>query len=147
VITIVVVFVIAALLAALGQLIGDEVRGWLELVPRAILRLAAVRLPVVQRPAIYNEEWFPELLSILREAEGRPITRLITGTWFAASMIRAAGRVGRELNGVRGGEPKTRIVELHDAGAGVDNIVAAGGLELPSLAAVLTITTMPGPDI
>src|SRR5438128_234992 len=100
--TIVVVFVIAALLAPVGQLIGDEVRGWLELVPRAILRLAAVRLPAAQRPAIYNEEWLPELLSILREAEGRPITRLITGTWFAASMTRAAGRVGRELNGVRG---------------------------------------------
>jgi hypothetical protein len=94
-------FIAAALLAAVSGLIGDEVRGWLELAPRGVLRLVALRLPKDQRPAIYAEEWLPELLFILRKAEGRPVTRLVAGTWFAVSMIRSAGRVGRTLGEVR----------------------------------------------
>jgi hypothetical protein len=101
VITVVGLFVLAALLATLSGLIGDEVRGWLELVPRAVLRLVAMRLPADQRAAIYNEEWLPELLTDMRKAEGRPITRLCFGIKYAADMVRAAGKVGRELDGVR----------------------------------------------
>jgi hypothetical protein len=102
VITVVLVFIAAVLLAALSGLIGDEVRGWLELVPRGILRLVAMRLPASLRQAVYNEEWLPELIFILRNAAGRPITRLITGTWYAVSMIRSAGRVSRSLRRLRG---------------------------------------------
>ena len=100
-IDIVVGFIISALLLALAGLISDEVRGWLELAPRAILRLAAMRLPADQREAIYNQEWLPEVIFILRKADGRPITRLIIGTWYAASMIRSAGRIARSLAPVR----------------------------------------------
>jgi hypothetical protein len=35
----------AFLLAALGDLVSEEVRGWFDQVPRALLRLAATRLP------------------------------------------------------------------------------------------------------
>ena len=91
VITIVVGFVVAALLLALSGLIGDEVRGWLEFVPRDILRLVAMRLPADQRRAIYDEEWLPELIHHLREVEGRPITRLVVGIGYATSLARGAG--------------------------------------------------------
>ena len=40
-----------------------------------------MRLPDCLRQAVYDEEWLPELLFNLRKVEGRPITRLITGTW------------------------------------------------------------------
>jgi hypothetical protein len=106
-------FVTAALIAALSGLIGDEVRGWLELAPRGMLRLAAIRLPAGQRRAIYDEEWLPELLSILRGAEDRPITRLIVGTRFSLSIARGAGRIGRTLAHVR--EEPERVVHIRDS--------------------------------
>jgi hypothetical protein len=119
VITIVIVFIIAALLATLSGLIGDEVRGWLDLVPRAILRLVATRLPADQRQAIYNEEWLPELTFELNKAQGRPITRLVRGTWYAVSMTRAVDQVGRILADVR--EPEREIgSSTQDLFAGVD---------------------------
>jgi hypothetical protein len=114
---VVTLFIVAALLAALSGLIGDEMRGWLELAPRGLLRLVAIQLPASDREAIYDEEWLPELLFILRKAEGRPITRLILGTWYAVSMIRSAGRVGRTLAGARGGESE-RVVQIQDSDAG-----------------------------
>jgi hypothetical protein len=101
VITVVFLFILAALLAALSGLIGDEVRGWLALAPRGFLRLVAMRLPADQRRAVYDSEWLPELLAILREADGRPITRLVLGIGFAVDMARGVGEVARELEGVR----------------------------------------------
>ena len=74
-------------------MIGDEMRGWLELAPCGILRLVALRLPAAEREAIYSEEWLPELLYRVRNGEGRPITRLIIGTRYAASMARLLGGV------------------------------------------------------
>ena len=100
------------ILAGTG-LIVNELCGWLELVPRGILRLAAMRLPADLRQTIYKEEWLPELLCHLREAEGRPITRLIVGIKYAADMIRGARSVGRELEGVRWRYPQLR--QLLDA--------------------------------
>lgn len=114
-------FIVAALLLGVSQVIADEARGWLELAPRGILRLVAMRLPSGQREAIYNEEWLPELLREMRKGEGRPITRLIIGIMFAADMARAAGSVAHELDGVRDEEPEARDVDLFDAGAGVDS--------------------------
>lgn len=62
---------------ALTGLVVNEVSGWLGLVPRGILRLVAMRLPADVRQAVYEEEWLPELIRHLREADGRPSTRLI----------------------------------------------------------------------
>lgn len=100
-ITIAASFVVATLALAVSELISDELRGWLELAPRGILRLAAMRLPSGLRQTIYKEEWLPELIFILRKADGRPITRMIIGTWYSVSMIRSAGRVGHSLHRVR----------------------------------------------
>ena len=124
-ITIVVGFVVAALLLALSGLIGDEVRGWLEFVPRCILRLVAMRLPADQRRAIYNEEWLPELIYHLREAEGRPITRLVVGIGYATSLARGAGRVARALErcpGRRGGSPPHRAARRGCRGGSASRI-------------------------
>jgi hypothetical protein len=90
-------------------LLINEVSGWLGLIPRGILRLAAMRLPADLRQAVYREEWLPELLRELREAEGRPITRLVVGIKYAVDIGRGAGKVGRELEGVRKPEREISI--------------------------------------
>ncbi len=82
----------------LGDLLHDEIRGWLDLAPHAVLRLAASRLNVGQRGAIYEEEWLPELCYVLRGAESRPITRLIRGITFAIGLLIAAPRIAREIS-------------------------------------------------
>jgi hypothetical protein len=81
--------------AALGDLVSEELRGWLDLVPNAILRLAATMLDPAQRETIYQDEWLPELCYILRGTESRPITRLIRGTTYAAGLLISARRIGR----------------------------------------------------
>lgn len=86
------------LMAALGDLVSEEIRGWLDLVPRAILRLAATQLDAAQRETIYEDEWLPELTYALRGAEARPVTRLITGIRYATGILIAARRVARRLN-------------------------------------------------
>ena len=85
------------LLAALGDLISEEIRGWLDLAPQAILRLAATQLDPDQRETIYHDEWLPELTYILRGAESRPITRLTRGTTYALGLLISARRVARHL--------------------------------------------------
>lgn len=88
----------AVMLGTLGDLLHDEVRGWLDLIPHAILRWAASRLNVGQRRTIYEEEWLPELYYVLRGAESRPITRLARGIAFAAGLLIAAPRIAREIS-------------------------------------------------
>jgi hypothetical protein len=107
-------FIAMALLLGLSEIVADEARGWLEATPRGILRLAAMRLPPDLRHAIYDEEWRPELLCKMRKGEERPISRLVIGIWYALDMARGAGRVGRELEGVRDNEPEVRHVQDSD---------------------------------
>jgi hypothetical protein len=81
--------------AAIGELVSEEIRGWLDLAPEGILRLAARRLDPSRRREIYEEEWQPELGWALRGAEARPITRLILGMHFALSLLIAAPKIDR----------------------------------------------------
>lgn len=76
-------------------LTSKELMGWLDRAPQAVLRLAALQLHPTQRESLYSEEWLPELLFILREADGRPITRFIRGVTFALGLVIAARRVSR----------------------------------------------------
>jgi hypothetical protein len=85
----------AFVMAAVGDLISEEIRGWLDLAPRAILSLAAAQLDPTQRQTIYQDEWLPELCYALRGAESRPITRLIRGTTYATSLLISARRIAR----------------------------------------------------
>jgi hypothetical protein len=81
--------------AALGDLVSEEIRGWLDLAPRGVLRLAAARLDPELRESIYEDEWVPELHHVLHGAESRPITRLIIGTKFASGLLLTAPRIAR----------------------------------------------------
>ena len=47
--------------AALGDLVSEEIRGWLDRVPRAVLKLAALRLDPADRETTYREVWGPDL--------------------------------------------------------------------------------------
>jgi hypothetical protein len=96
----------AIFIVALGAMVGllgtvalamasDEVRGWLDIAPRAILRLAGARLSREQRERLYHEEWLPELQYIMKEAETRPITRAIRAIGFALGLLMAARAVSR----------------------------------------------------
>jgi hypothetical protein len=90
-------FALTVLVAALGELISDEIRGRLDRVPFALLAAAARRLPASQRAGLYEQAWFPELHHILRGDQAVPITRLVRGTRYAAGLWLAASRISREL--------------------------------------------------
>lgn len=138
-------FIAGALLTALSGVIGDEVRGWLEVAPRGILRLVALRLPAASREAIYEKEWLPELVFILHEAEGRPITKVARATWFAVSLAGAAGEIGRALSeGRNEAEPamhaERRPVVIQ---TGTDRAVLVPAGSQPTAAALLRIWLEP----
>jgi hypothetical protein len=80
-----------------GELLTDEVRGWLDLLPLAILRIAAARLAPLHQVVIYEDQWLPELCYILKGKESRPVTRLLVGTRFSLSLLAAAPRIGRDV--------------------------------------------------
>jgi len=85
-------------MTALGGMASQEIRDRLDHLPHAILRLAARRLTPDQRTSIYDDEWLPELTYILKEAEARPVTRLITGTGYALGILVTARRIAYDLN-------------------------------------------------
>jgi hypothetical protein len=98
---------IAAALAMtiLSDMASEEARDRLEHIPHAILRLAARRLDAGQRATVYQAEWLPELAHILERAEGRPITRIITGTRFALGIFASSRRIARHLHRPAPGQP------------------------------------------
>lgn len=88
---------VAVLLAAIGELVSDEIRARLDRVPLALLAMAAKRLPPEQYNALYVEAWLPELRHILQGDQATPITRLVHGIRFAASLWLSAPKIGQEL--------------------------------------------------
>jgi Sigma-70 region 2 len=107
------------LFAALGDLVSEEIRGWLDLVPHAVLRLAASQLDPEQRETVYQDEWRPELIYVLRGAESRPITRLIRGLTFALGLLISARAIAAQRSLSSADEPPTgfRTVVLPTPGA------------------------------
>ncbi len=79
--------VVSLVVLAGSDVVSAELRGRLDLAPRAVLRLAAVQLKPGQRKEIYEEVWIPDLLYVLRGKEALPITRLIRGMWFAFTLL------------------------------------------------------------
>jgi hypothetical protein len=92
---------LAVLTAAIGELVSDEIRARLDRLPFALLAAAGRRLPAQQRDELYRQAWLPELHHILRGDEATPITRLVHGTRFAASLWLSAPQVGRGLAPLR----------------------------------------------
>jgi hypothetical protein len=85
-------------LAAIGDMVSEEIRDRLDHLPHAILRLAARRLDSDERAAIYDDEWLPELTYILKGDESRPVTRLYHGIRFALGILAAVRRITAELS-------------------------------------------------
>jgi hypothetical protein len=84
----------AAILAAVGDMVSDEIRGRLDRVPMWLARQACRTLPSPTREDRL-EEWTAELAAILdrRGADTLPVTRLIVGIRFAAGLFTAAPRI------------------------------------------------------
>lgn len=95
-----------AVYETLKNMIAAEVVTRLERLPYAILRLARRRLPAAHRETIHDEEWLPELLAIVRETDGLPITRLLRGVDFAIGLLLAAPKVSELLGRFRRKPPK-----------------------------------------
>lgn len=79
----------------IGDMASEEVRGWMDLLPRTILRLAGAQLNREQRQRMYFDDWLPELQFIVQEAEGRPITRAFRALKFALGLLIAARAIAR----------------------------------------------------
>jgi hypothetical protein len=92
--------VVLALGTALGDLLSEEIRGWLDRVPYALLALAARRVPADQRESLVAD-WIGELHQILTGAEARPVLRLVRGVRFAFGFLYTGPSIGRILLSVR----------------------------------------------
>jgi hypothetical protein len=79
--------IIVVLGKVLGELVTDEVRGWIDRFPSGILRFAAAQLPPSQRETVYKDEWSPALASSVRGTEARPLTRLVKGMVFSIGRL------------------------------------------------------------
>jgi hypothetical protein len=92
------IFLGGTVTAMTGELVNEEIRGWLDYLPRFILGLAARRLDPAGKITIYEDEWLPELTCILRGAEARPLSRLIIGVKFSVGLLITARRIARHLH-------------------------------------------------
>jgi hypothetical protein len=90
--------VVAVLLAALGEIVSEEIRARLDRIPIALLKAASRRLSPDLRTEFYEQAWLPELHEALRGDEAMPITRLILGIRFAARLLLAAPALNREFS-------------------------------------------------
>lgn len=127
-------------LAVVGDLVSEEIRGWLDLIPRGILRLAAMQLDKAQRETIYEEEWLPELEFALKGDESRPIMRLIIGIWFAAGLVIAARRVARRVNRTPQTLASAPVAEARATALPADVITMTGGTAAATMSATATLT-------
>jgi hypothetical protein len=89
--------IVVPLRGAFADMCKEEMRTRLELLPQALLRLAVWQLPPQVRDD-HGEEWRGELAHILKASDSLPLTRLIRGVRYAASMILPARSIGRELS-------------------------------------------------
>jgi hypothetical protein len=109
-------------LAAIGDMVSEEVRDRFDHMPHAILRLAVRRLDPTERVPIYDEEWLPELTYILQGDEARPVTRLYHGTRFAVGILLTVRRITRNLHRT------APIVRAAPGALRLDGLQSGGGL-------------------
>ncbi len=91
-----VLLVATMLWRALGAMCEQEIETRIGRLPNALIRLAALRLPRDVRSDL-ADEWKAELDFIVSETDGLPVTRLLRGLHFAASLLRVAPSVAHEL--------------------------------------------------
>ncbi|MGW4364509.1 hypothetical protein ACWEKT_02595 [Nocardia takedensis] len=80
---------VAALVAGkvLVSLLSKEIEGRMDQLGYAILRLARRRLPNELRASLHDEEWLPELDSILERHRDRPVTKLVWSLRFSVPLL------------------------------------------------------------
>lgn len=83
-------------IVTLGDLVSEEARARLDQIPLTLLRLAIHRLPERLREEV-GQDWWAELDHILHRAQLYPVTRLIVGIRFSASLLFKAPSVAREI--------------------------------------------------
>lgn len=98
----------ATLWRTFNAMCQEEIRTRLCRLPSALIRLAALRLPRDVRSDLASE-WLGELDFIVSTAEGLPVTRLLRGLGYAASLLCAAPSVARELTGA----PRRRLMTAY----------------------------------
>jgi hypothetical protein len=101
---------VLVLVAAVGELVSDEIRARLDRIPLALLAAAARRLPREQRAKMYGQVWFPELHYLLQGDEAMPITRLVHGMRYALRIWLSAPKISCELNGDAARQPISRLL-------------------------------------
>jgi putative nucleotidyltransferase with HDIG domain len=131
---------------ALANVLNEEIRARLDLLPRALIRMASRRLPRRARDEL-GEEWLAELDAIVNRAAALPITRLLTGIRYASSLLlRGAPAVARELSEDRQGH-LLRVRRVHVATGLLFGVFVAslwhvdGGL--PAVVALLPLFIVP----
>jgi hypothetical protein len=92
-------------LGVCSDMISEEMRGRLDRLPQALVRLAARRLPEEIRDDMARE-WLAELHEFLHGAEAIPVTRLVKGLGYARGLFFSAPRFGREHAPVKDAGPK-----------------------------------------
>jgi hypothetical protein len=91
-----VLFAATMLWRALGAMCEQEIETRIGRLPNALIRVAALRLPRDVRSDL-ADEWKAELDFIVSGTDGLPVTRLLRGLHFAASLLRVAPSVAHEL--------------------------------------------------
>jgi exopolysaccharide biosynthesis polyprenyl glycosylphosphotransferase len=72
--------------SAISAMCQEEIRTRMGRLPYAVLRAAALRIPRAERPEVIAE-WQAELDFILGETDGLPMTRLLRGVRYSASLL------------------------------------------------------------
>ncbi len=93
-------FLVALITTAVSNLVTEELRSRLDLMPYAVLRLAIRRLPAELRKNV-GDEWLAELHHILHRTESLPLTRVVSAVLYTLGLLHTARRIGRGLRGIR----------------------------------------------
>jgi hypothetical protein len=135
-------------MAAIGDMVSDEVRDRLDHLPHAILRLAALRLAPAERVILYEDLWLPDLAYYLKGDEARPVTHLIDGTMYALGILLSARRSARCFQGSRASASQSkaeRSVASQEAArhaVRMMNFCMAGGFLAIPMSGLLTRPTI-----
>jgi hypothetical protein len=103
---------VLVVVAAVGELVSNEIRARLDRIPLAVLAAAARRLPKEQRAELYGQAWLPELRYILQGDESMPITRLVHGMRYALRLWFSAPKISCEINGDAARKPISRLLSM-----------------------------------